>query len=133
MLKSGCRVEALQLGTAARLERALATYCVVAWRLLWLAYQARERPDAPCDGVLTAHEWQALWCALHRTPIPPDHPPSLRAAVRMLARLGGFLGRGHDGEPGVTTLWRGLRRLDDIAATFALFQADPLPTVVGNA
>lgn len=31
-LKSGCRLEALQLESADRLERALATYSIVAWR-----------------------------------------------------------------------------------------------------
>ena len=36
VLKSGCGLEELQLETAERLERALATFCVVAWRLLWL-------------------------------------------------------------------------------------------------
>jgi hypothetical protein len=40
VLKSGCHLEKLQLERAERLERALATYCVVAWRLLWLTYQA---------------------------------------------------------------------------------------------
>ena len=118
VLKSGCRVEALQLGTAERLERALATYCIVAWRLLWLTYQARETPDDPCDAVLAPHEWQALWCTVHRTPQPPAHPPSLKEAVRLIARLGGFLGRRGDGAPGVKTLWRGWRRLEDIAATW---------------
>jgi len=34
VLKSGCRVEELQLGAADRLERALALYSIVAWRLL---------------------------------------------------------------------------------------------------
>ncbi|HEX5501893.1 MAG TPA: IS4 family transposase [Thermomicrobiales bacterium] len=124
-LKSGCRVEALQLHTAAGLERALATYGVVAWRLLWLTYQARRAPDAPCDGVLAPHEWQALWCTLQRTPAPPAQPPSLRDAVRGIARLGGFLGRAADGEPGVQVVWRGLRRLDDIAATWALLHGPP--------
>jgi hypothetical protein len=33
VLKSGCYLEKLQLETAQRLERALALYCVVAWRL----------------------------------------------------------------------------------------------------
>jgi hypothetical protein len=33
-LKSGCRLEQLQLERADRLERALATYAIVAWRLL---------------------------------------------------------------------------------------------------
>ena len=45
-------------------------------------------------------------------------PPTLRDAVRRIARLGGFLGRKGDGEPGVKTLWRGLRRLHDIVAGY---------------
>ncbi|WP_423191610.1 IS4 family transposase [Chloroflexus aurantiacus] len=35
-------------------------------------------------------------------------PPTLSDAVRWIAHLGGFLGRIHDGEPGVTTIWHGL-------------------------
>ncbi|MGF1601164.1 MAG: IS4 family transposase, partial [Thermosynechococcaceae cyanobacterium] len=37
-----------------------------------------------------------------------------------VAQLGGFLGRKHDGKPGVKTLWRGLTRLHDIADTWRL-------------
>ena len=33
VLKNGCRIEALQLGSVAKLELALAVYLVVAWRL----------------------------------------------------------------------------------------------------
>jgi hypothetical protein len=33
----------------------------------------------------------------------PQQPPSLREAVRMIARLGVFLGRQSDEEPGVQT------------------------------
>jgi hypothetical protein len=33
VLKEGCRVEALQLGTLERIERALAPLLVVAWRI----------------------------------------------------------------------------------------------------
>lgn len=36
----------------------------------------------------------------------------------MLASLGGFLGRKSDGEPGTKSLWLGIQRLDDIAATW---------------
>jgi hypothetical protein len=67
VLKSGCRVEALQLETAGRLERALATYCIVAWRLLWLTYAARLMPTAPCSVALQPAEWQALYCTVHTT------------------------------------------------------------------
>lgn len=120
VLKSGCGVEKLQLETAAGLERALAVCSIVAWRLLWLTYQARQTPDAPCTTVFATHEWQALVCTIERTATPPVRPPTVREAVRMVARLGGFLARTGDGEPGVQTLWRGLTRLDDIAATWLL-------------
>ena len=42
----------------------------------------------------------------------------LREAIRTVAGLGGFLGRKGDGEPGTKSIWLGLQRLDDIAATW---------------
>lgn len=120
VLKSGCRLEQLQLETAERIHRALATYTIVAWRLLWITYLARYQPDQPADTVLETHEWQALYCTIHQTPLPPDTPPDLRTCVRWIAQLGGFLARKHDGEPGVKTIWQGLRRLHDIAQTWLL-------------
>lgn len=107
VLKSGCGLEKLQLEAADRIHRALSTYCIVAWRLLWLTYEARYAPDSPCDRVLEIHE-----------------------AVVLIARLGGFLARKSDGEPGVKTIWRGLRRLHDIASTWALLH-DTYPDAVG--
>lgn len=115
VLKSGCRVERLQLRTAGRLDRALATFSAVAWRLLHLTHRARREPDAPADAALTPAEAEVL-----RRLGDGDSPPTLRDAVRMTAKLGGFLGRKGDGEPGVQTLWRGLRRLADMAAGLAL-------------
>jgi len=50
-------------------------------------------------------------------------PPSLQQAVGWIAQLGGFLGRKHDGEPGVKTIWRGWQRLQDIAATWQLLHS----------
>lgn len=123
-LKSGCGIEKLQLETARRINMALATYSIVAWRLLWLTYEARVHPDLPCDTVLEPNEWQSLCATINKNPIPPHTPPSLRQAVRMIANLGGFLGRKGDGEPGVKTIWRGLRRLHDIAATWKLLHPD---------
>lgn len=119
-LKSGCRIEELQLETAKRLEMALATYSIVAWRLLWLTYEARTNPDICCETVLSTFEWQSLCVTVSHNPIPPKTPPTLTQAVRMIASLGGFLGRKGDGEPGVKTIWKGLRRLHDIAATWKL-------------
>lgn len=120
VLKSGCGVEKLQLETARRIEMALATYSIVAWRLLWLTYEVRVNPDQPCDVILEIEEWQSLCATINQNARPQKKIPSLREAVIMIARLGGFLGRKGDGEPGVKTIWRGLRRLHDIAATWKL-------------
>jgi Transposase Tn5 dimerisation domain len=133
VLKSGCRVERLQLEDASRLRRALATYAVVAWRLLWLTCRARRDPEGACDAATLGKSWRILHRAVERSE-PPETAPGLRVAVRQLARLGGFLGRTRDGEPGVTTLWRGLRRLDDLALGWNLAEqaSRASPQLVGN-
>ncbi len=131
VLKSGCRIEELQLETMQRLERALATYCIVAWRLFWLTYEAREAPAASCELVLQPEEWQALYATIHQTLTLPEQPPTLHEAVGWIARLGGFLGRQSDGEPGAKVIWRGLRRLADITTTWRLFHPPQPPAPFG--
>ena len=118
VLKSGCKIEELQLQEARRLQLALTTYAIVAWLLLWLTYQARRDPEGSCEQALAPHEWRSLYCFHHKTAVPPERPPTLRESVRWIAMLGGFLGRKHDGEPGVNVLWRGWIRLQDISATW---------------
>jgi hypothetical protein len=121
VLKSGCAFEQRQLASAAALTRALALYDVIAWRILYGTLLARVAPDVPCTVLLEVQEWQALYCAVHRTPTPPSSPPSLGQARRWLAELGGFVGRTGDGEPGVLVLWRGLSRLVDMTYMFQVF------------
>jgi hypothetical protein len=93
---------------------------VVAWRLFFLTHINRQSPEAPCTSILAAHEWKALYTTIHRTPLIPDKPPTVRQAVRWIGQLGGFLARKGDGEPGITVLWRGWSRLADIADMYQL-------------
>jgi hypothetical protein len=120
-LKSGCRIEDRRLGDAHSLQACLAIDLVVAWRVMHLTKLGRETPDIPCSVFFEEAEWKALHCHHHRSPIPPESPPPLGEAMRMVAKLGGFLGRKGDGHPGATTLWRGLERLADITETFSIF------------
>ena len=83
-------------------------------------------------------EWKALVAFKTQNPIPPEKPPALRKAIRMVASLGGFLGRKCDGEPGTQTLWLGLQRVDDITEMWKISMSvlaphtlDP-PIVSGN-
>lgn len=120
-LKSGCQVEKLQLETKDRLMRALAVYSMVALRLLSLTYQVRQTPKTPCTVALSDSEWGALYAVTHKTAILPECPPDLQTAVLWIAKLGGFLGRKGDGQPGVKVLWRGFRRLQDLTTMWELF------------
>jgi len=123
ILKSGCRAEDRQLETAERLKRVLALDMIVAWRILFLTKLGRETPSGSVATILAEHEWKALYCFVHKTTQLPDQPPSPQEAMRMIGRLGGFLGRKGDGFPGSICLWRGLHRLNDIAATWLLFNS----------
>jgi len=115
ILKSGCRIEDRQLGNADRLQAAIAFDLVIAWRVQWLMAQSRQTPHVACDDILTEEEWKPLYAYVHKRP-PPEKPPTLREAIRLIAKLGGFLGRKRDGEPGPMVLWRGLTRLPDLVA-----------------
>lgn len=107
ILKEGCHIEALQLGERDRIETALALYLVVAWRINRLMRLGRVLPELPAEVLLEVDEWKAAY-VLNKKPVPKETPP-LREVIRLIARLGGFLGRKGDGEPGAKTLWLGLR------------------------
>ncbi|MFB1486478.1 MAG: IS4 family transposase [Thiocapsa sp. C3-sup] len=112
ILKSGCKIEELQLETRERLEPALAFYMIIAWRVLFLTHIGRDCPELPCDAVFAEEEWKAVYLVTQRQP-PPTEPPTLDTMVRMVAGLGGFLNRKGDGFPGPQTMWIGLQRAAD--------------------
>lgn len=114
VLKNGCRVEALQLARVERLERALALYMVVAWRIAFLMRMGRTCPDLDASLFFDRDEWRGAYILNAKK--PPTAPPRLNDVIRLVARLGGFLGRKCDGEPGVKTIWLGLQRITDFAA-----------------
>ena len=121
-LKAGCRVDQLQLESGERIERAIATYSIVAWRLMWLMHTARQQPDLPISDHLKTTEWQALYLLYHRISKLPETVPRLGESVRWIAQLGGFIGRKSDGDPGIRTLWRGWMELAPAAVMWETLQ-----------
>jgi hypothetical protein len=120
ILKSGCTIEECRLETAERLKPYLTLMGIIAWRLFWLTHINRQMPEASCTTILADHEWKALYTAIHRRVVLPATPPTVRQAVRWIAQLGGFLARKGDGEPGITTIWRGWSRLADMADLYLI-------------
>lgn len=122
VLKEGCKVEELQLKKAERIERAVTVYTVIACRIMHITYLARAAPDLPCTAAFDDDEWRALHCYVHKTSIEPPNPPSLREALLMLAKIGGFLSRKRDGEPGVKVVWRGIRVLEGAVEMYRILK-----------
>jgi hypothetical protein len=107
VLKEGCRVERLQLGNIQRLQTALALYMLIAWRINRLMRLGRTLPDLPADLLFEDDEWRAAFI-LNKKAVPTA-VPALNTVIRLIAQLGGFLGRKSDGEPGAKTIWLGMR------------------------
>ena len=123
-LKSGCRIKNRQLGTADSLEACLGVDMVVAWRIYHLTMLGRSSPDVDCTVFFSNVQWKALCCYVTKKPTPPEKPPSLREAILMVAKIGGFLGRKGDGPPGTTVLWRGLQRLDTASEMYSIVRGE---------
>lgn len=85
---------------------------IIGWRVLYPTMLGRTCPELPWDAVFADAQWQAVYLVTWRKP-PPDQPPSRDTMVRMIAALGGFLNRKHDGARGTKTLWLGLQRVPD--------------------
>lgn len=120
-LKTGCRVEKLQLETVARLQNCLAFYKIIAWRVLMLTHLNRHDPTLSCDTVFTDCEWQAVWQVTTKQPVPKK-PPSLGEFMRLLASLGGYNNRPNEPPPGPQPIWIGIRRMHDFALAWLCFQ-----------
>lgn len=110
VLKSGCNIEKLQLSDKQRFDPCLAMYLITAWRILFLTMLGRASPSLSSECVFDKIEWQTAYVMIYEK-APPKEIPPLKQMLQMIARLGGFLGRKHDGEPGPTVMWKGLKNL----------------------
>ena len=107
-VKTGCRLESRQYETAKRLEAVAGVLCVLAVRLLQLKTVARHEPERPAEEVVPK-PWIKMLYRLRKRPL--QRPCTVRDFFRDMAKLGGFLGRKSDGEPGWITVWRGFEKL----------------------
>jgi hypothetical protein len=121
-LKTGCRVERIQLETKARLLNCLAFYNIIAWRTVYLTHLNRVEPDQPCTEVFADHEWEPVWRIVKKKPLPKQ-PPTLGEFMRLIAHLGGYNNRRKEKPPGPQPIWTGLRRMLDYSTAWVEFMA----------
>lgn len=120
VLKTGCRVERIQLETLHRLKNCLAFYKIIAWRILYLTYLNRTTPELPCTALFEDCEWKSVWSVTKKTP-PPEKPPTLAEFIRLLTSLGGYNNRPSEPPPGPQVFWTATRRMLDFAIAWVNF------------
>lgn len=120
VLKSGTKIEELQLGQATSLQKAIVVYSIAAFRIMQLVYEARHHPNVTCEVVLTPSQWKTLYVLIHKKKEIPTQPPTLLQAVMWIGRLGGHLGRKSDGPPGLKTVWLGYQKLCAATAVYEI-------------
>ncbi len=117
-IKSGCRIEDRRLDDAQSIQACLAIDLVVAWRVYWFTMVGRQKPETPCDQILSEDEWHVL--SAWATGKIADTAPSAKQAMHWIGKLGGWLSRGKQDNPGTTCMWRGLGRLPSMAQGYRL-------------
>jgi hypothetical protein len=121
--KTGCGMELAQFTTRKALGATIALVSVVAVQLLRLRDLAR-RDDAAqrrADEVIDPEYIEVLSRWRFRQ---ARRDLSVREFLGALARLGGHLGRRHDGLPGWLTLWRGWMELQRLVEGARLMQPE---------
>jgi hypothetical protein len=109
-LKTGCQIERSQLNDRADLEALLGFAVPIALRLLQLRQTARAHSEQLASAVVDPLMVEVLAQHTH----VDLETLTIARFWRLVARLGGFLGRKGDGDPGWRTLWWGWRYLSDL-------------------
>jgi len=112
VLKSGCGAEEMQFDDAATAKKVLALYSLVSWRLLWLMHTVRSAPDAAASSMLDEVSFQTLKAMTKR------RISTANDVLIAIGTLGGYSYYPKNPDPGIKSLWRGLRRLDDMVLAF---------------
>jgi hypothetical protein len=105
-LKTGCKVEERQVSTRQQLENVIGIYAVIAYQMLLLRFLSSRNNLLPADIPLTECQQTIL-----RSKYPKEYAESPEQWLRLIARMGGFIGRKSDGHPGWLTLMRGMHDL----------------------
>jgi hypothetical protein len=109
-VKTGFRIEDNQLKQASRILALFGMIGVIATQLLAIRERCRLSPETPVEEKVPKP-----WITLIERHLKVKLK-TVKDFWRSLARMGGFIGRKSDGEPGWQTIWKGYKRLQDMLA-----------------
>ena len=128
ILKLYCHIEELKLIEAPRIKACTTLYMIIAWRLLLLQEIGKEYGEEPCTLAFTDLEWKIVCLSILRKQKKgfdklSKTPPILNEFIKMLASLGGFLGRKGDPPPGPKCICLGFIKMQALVEGWELCQS----------
>jgi hypothetical protein len=111
VLKTGCNLEVHALRTSDRLEPLVGLISVIGVRLFQMKLIGRNQPSVQASTHVPSSWLRCL--ALVETKLEVA-TITVYTFFREIAKLGGFLARKGDGEPGWQTVWRGYQTLQSL-------------------
>lgn len=116
VLKTAFRIEDIRLESYEKIQKLATLLSIIAYRLYYLVHIGRIAPNKSCTTLLSKYEWQSL-CLQVKNSIPKT-APSISQAITYIAIMGGYFNRKSDPKPGLIPIWRGWRKLNNIASFF---------------
>jgi hypothetical protein len=104
-------------GRQDRFRRAIAIKLIIAWRIMVMTLLGRETPELPAEVLFSDVELRTLRAYAKKGLKPPLLPGE---AVRLVAKIGGYLGRNNDPPPGHQLIWQGYAEFQFMCLGFAL-------------
>ena len=105
-IKTGCNVQSKQLRSSFRIENYLGIAGIIAVKLLKIRDLMRTNPDELASKVVDKLSLKIIK-NYHKT----DKELTIKEFYILVAKMGGFLNRKSDGDPGWQTLWKGQLQL----------------------
>ena len=111
ILKSGFHVEEARLANRQRIENFATLLSIIAWHIFWLYKFGRSAPGTFAASIIDKDGIKVLTISAKKLKIKVSSKMTLGEALLIIARMGGFLGRKGDGNPGMQSIWKGWRCL----------------------
>jgi len=121
IMKSGFAMEKAQLRDGERLRKYITLKSILSWRIFWMTRFFNEAKSKNCELIFSSHEWKILFRKTHPESDVPKKIPKIGEAYHWLGKLGGFIGRTGDGDPGFISIWRGWTRFTNLLEDYDVF------------
>ena len=119
VLKTAYKAENVYLHSSREAVQSLLTLInIAAYQTYWLIHQSRQAEEMPATQHFSLHEIAALHVYLYSRLPSPHTQLSLKEAYYQVAQLGGLKNLNNKHPPGILTIYRGIKKLNDLCKMY---------------